>query len=457
MSTTNTLHRMKVGPDPKLPFLSLATSPSAMLELFNRNIFDANGSGQRATAITLDHMDYRPHRRCFFLFGVRFTDRPDEEPLKVIVSINKDPGKLSHVPALQRANQNGHDGNAKAEPAIFLPDHGCLIEFFPQDWKLTALRKACDTTEIAKLILGTSGDAAGVSCSATMLQYRPHRRCVFLYTLKGPGAGDRHEVIGKVYEDGKTPTATDVFNIQASLRGEARERGLIIPRPLAVVEGHNVLLMEKIGGKDLKELLFDADDRVSMIRTAANALSKLHDLPFEGQVHSLPKHLARVRKHADRMFLVVPDLTTDLLELLDRLETLERRYPAGDRCLIHGDYNAGQILLDDDSVAIVDLDRASLGDPAIDVGNFLAQFPKDALRTGDDRLRDLGEPFLAEYLTRTERADGFLQRIRVLQGLSLLRMSLRHFRVAPLSYETEGLSSLPVLLMKEAEACVAGL
>jgi aminoglycoside phosphotransferase len=457
MSTIDTLHRMQIDPDPKLPFMSVATSPSEMLEVFNRHVFAADGSGQRAASVTLEHMDYRPHRRCFFLYGVRFTDRSDEQPLKIIVSLNKDPGKLAKVPATQRALGNGHDRNADAEPAIFLPEYGCLIEFFPQDWKLPALRKACDTTAIAKLIQRNSGEVAGVSCSATILQYRPHRRCVFLYTLKGPGAGDRHEVIGKVYEDGKSPSAVDVFNTQESLRHEARKRGLVIPRPIAVMDGHNVLLMEKIRGKDMKELLFDADDRVTMIKTAANALSILHDLPFDGPVNSLPKHLARVRKHADRMFPVVPELTTDLLELLDRLETLERRYPAEDSCLIHGDYNAGQILLDGDSFAIVDLDRASLGDPAIDVGNFLAQFPKDALRKGDDRLRDLDEPFLAEYLARTPRSDGFLKRIRVLQGLALLRMSLRNFRVAPLSYETEGLSSLPVLLMKEAEACIAGL
>ena len=458
MTRTNTMHRMRVEPDPNLPFLSLATSPSKMLELFNRYVFATAGSSRRAMAVTLDHMDYRPRRRCFFLYGVRFTNRPDEQPLKVIVSINKDPEKLSKVPALQCAKQIGFDENAAANAALFLPDYGCLIELFPQDWKLPSLRKACDTSEVAKYMFGTSGDAAGFNCSATMLHYRPHRRCVFLYASQAPGIEDRHEIIGKVYEDGKSPTATDVFNIQDSLRGEAHERGLVIPRPLAVMDGHNVLLMERVRGIDLKELLDKAVDREPMVRTAATALSTLHDLPFEGRaVQSLPRHMARVRKHVDRMYAVVPDLTTELLKLLDRLESLERRYPAAAHCLIHGDYNPGQILLDEDSVAIVDLDRAGLGDPAVDVGNFMAQFPKEARRTGDDRLRELSEPFLAEYLERARPADGFVQRTRVLQGLALLRMAVRCFRVAPMSYEAEGPSSLPVLLLKEGEACIAAL
>ena len=48
-------------------------------------------------------------------------------------------------------------------------------------------------------------------------------------------------------------------------------------------------------------------------------------------------------------------------------------------CPIHGDFSAGQVLLTNGHVALVDLDHAAHSDPAADLGSLMAQLEYDAL------------------------------------------------------------------------------
>ncbi|MDP8940574.1 MAG: aminoglycoside phosphotransferase family protein [Actinomycetota bacterium] len=43
---------------------------------------------------------------------------------------------------------------------------------------------------------------------------------------------------------------------------------------------------------------------------------------------------------------------------------------------IHGGFDAGQVLLSSDSIVLLDLDRAVKGDPAEDIGTFVAQLER---------------------------------------------------------------------------------
>src|SRR5437870_10227294 len=105
---------------------------------------------------------------------------------------------------------------------------------------------------------------------------------------------------------------------------------------------------------------------------------------------------------------------------------------------------------------MLDFDRVCLGDPALDVGYFMAEAHADAARTGRTELRVLAASFLAEY----ERRGGdrtLADRACVVQGVNLLRCALRKFRTGPLDFALQASSSLPALLVQEAAACVARL
>src|SRR5262249_10162774 len=49
-------------------------------------------------------------------------------------------------------------------------------------------------------------------------------------------------------------------------------------------------------------------------------------------------------------------------------------------CAVHGDFSPGQVLADSHGVAFIDLDWACYGDPADDIGNFLARLERRVLR-----------------------------------------------------------------------------
>src|SRR5256885_4391626 len=109
---------------------------------------------------------------------------------------------------------------------------------------------------------------------------------------------------------------------------------------------------------------------------------------------------------------------------------LERDPPVGPRApaFLHGDFGPAQLLWRGDRVVIFDFDRATLGDPALDLGTVLTQFRRSTLRK-PGRLGDFAtlratlidayarcagpDPALADRVGCYERAT-MLRRINLL-------------------------------------------
>src|SRR5262249_21781744 len=72
---------------------------------------------------------------------------------------------------------------------------------------------------------------------------------------------------------------------------------------------------------------------------------------------------------------------------------------------IHGDFGPKQVLLGDNTVPILDLDRAVSGDPALDLGLFIAYLERASLdgTLAADRLAALSEAFIDGYCSVTRR------------------------------------------------------
>src|SRR5438876_804673 len=94
-----------------------------------------------------------------------------------------------------------------------------------------------------------------------------------------------------------------------------------------------------------------------------------------------------------------------------RLDALVRRLagyleqsPAAD-LPIHGDFSPKQVVLTNGAVTLIDLDRSVRGDPALDLGLFLAHLEHDALLgcLPAGRLGPLRDALLAGY--RGERGS----------------------------------------------------
>jgi Ser/Thr protein kinase RdoA (MazF antagonist) len=88
-------------------------------------------------------------------------------------------------------------------------------------------------------------------------------------------------------------------------------------------------------------------------------------------------------------------LTTPLQALLSRLETDAPSVTSADHTLIHGDFQFGNLLAQDDRVAFFDFDDCVQGDPTRDVANFIVYLH---FYDFSPALRDaMGATFLASY------------------------------------------------------------
>ncbi|PYV11498.1 MAG: hypothetical protein DMG07_19020 [Acidobacteria bacterium] len=171
------------------------------------------------------------------------------------------------------------------------------------------------------------------------------------------------------------------------------------------------------------------------------------------EVWSLETELEHVRHLNTRVRLVAPELADSVDGLLDRIVPLAPAPGAGTRACIHGDCKPSQFLVDGSRVALVDFDRACLGDVAVDVGNFMAALRKEVVR-GREYGRELASHFRSEY-ERCSGRSGLVDRARVFESAALVRMAVRAFKRSPKRYAHKGGDSLPVLLLREAAECLA--
>lgn len=442
-------------PDPNLPGLDMAWSPIQMAEFFNRSVLPATNFGQEVAEVRFERATYSPGKECAVVYLLLFGNPPQMASRCVVTFANND--KLG-----QAFTRHYQEGTASTQPALYLPEYSCLVEFFPLDWKLPGLARALDPREMAGVfseagLVAQNGKADSQS-EIKVLAYSAHRRCVIHYRA-GPSNGARPtEMLGKLYTSG--PLACDVWRVMKAARAQGSSIGLATPRPLAVMD--NLLLMEWLPGVPLNHWLEDGEvlgQAGATVRLAAEALSKLHCLQIGREtMRWLESDWERHSKRADKLHLVAPELAGQVDAVQNEIKSRLDQTDSQPAVFLHGDYKATQLLVDGGRVSVVDFDRANVGDPAIDVGNFMADLHREAVITGRETLRFLADYFLREYQACSLAPhDGLAKRARLMQSLALVRMAMRAFRHAP---HTEALAepeSLAGSLLQEASDCLARL
>jgi aminoglycoside phosphotransferase (APT) family kinase protein len=120
-------------------------------------------------------------------------------------------------------------------------------------------------------------------------------------------------------------------------------------------------------------------------------------------------HLGRYLGEATRL---EPRWTNRINRVLEECQRRAATIHTASPTTIHGDFYHDQLVVRDRHVYVIDLDLYSLGDPALDIGNFVAHLTELALREmGDPRLLSEYEDRLVERFLRiagsaTRRAVG---------------------------------------------------
>jgi streptomycin 6-kinase len=262
------------------------------------------------------------------------------------------------------------------------PDELAVFFRFPLDRSVRGLRFVTDVNRLKHLVHAATADFAadglrvrGKRSRVELLKYKPERRCIVRAVLgvRDERTGVRGERLVVAQANGDDSGA-EVVRVLQHLQDRAGSGALRSPRPLGYNAENRVLLIEWVDGTELGDLLQDPQaDEICAV--SGLALHELHSLPPPP-----PPTVRSAEPVRERVLRVLFDLArTGGGELASRAKELEGRLPhalgdagpAGPR-LIHGDFYFHQIVVGPDGSHVIDWDEAALGDPRVDVANFLA-------------------------------------------------------------------------------------
>ena len=313
---------------------------------------------------------YKPGTRCIVAFRMTTADAGSE---LLAYADAYGPDAAVKLPKAQDLAQR-HTGPL-GQDALLLDTCDVALYVFPTDRRLGVLRRLAQPDKRANLLRRLFRKQPEYGNSTLQhLRYKPERRYVALLET----ADGRRAVIkfynAKGYREAKR--GAQAFSSRGALR--------LVPCA-GYLDEHQVLAFDWQPGYSLHNLLCeigggDSGKQKALENTGA-ALAELH-----GQT---PGHLEQRTRDAERQRLdaqavTVAQLCPELREMASRLvrdfATRLEDTPLAEVAL-HGDFNAQQVLIGNDPRAtILDLDWAVRGDPAADLGQFVARLEREVLR-----------------------------------------------------------------------------
>ena len=277
------------------------------------------------------------------------------------------------------------------------------------------LRKALEPEEalsqLKSCCAGLEGNQGKLTLeSIKVTRHKPGRRCLVEYALRlehGSGPDEVWIVLGKARAKGLDKKAHALLQrFRRSGFGPESEDGISVPEPLGLVPEFRMWLQRKIPGLPLTELLLKANG-VKWARRAAEAAYKIHqaNLPA-GRAHTMADELRILGECLAKVVNLKPEWKIRIEQLLAACERLGATVPEPHPSGIHRDFYPAQVVVETVPQSpplkeellfrswVIDFDLYCQGDPALDIGNFIAHMTEQA-------VRELGDPL---GLVRQERA-----------------------------------------------------
>ena len=234
--------------------------------------------------------------------------------------------------------------------------------------------------------IGPSTNSPNVSVvAARVVRHKPGRRCLIEYDIADLLTGRVYGIIAKM---GRRRVARRDFLTQRSIHDAGFQHdaadGIYVPEPLGIIDQWNTWLQRKVVGTVATELLTGPHGPTIAVRIAA-ALSKLHTQgPPTNRLHSLDDELAILRDRLETLAANRPQWTYRLEAVLAKCVRIASNLPVARSTPIHRDFYPDQVMVDGTNICLCDLDLYCMGDPSLDIGNFVAHLIELGLREHDD-------------------------------------------------------------------------
>ena len=305
---------------------------------------------------------------------------------------------------------------------VVLDVSAITVVVFPNDDKLKALTRLADSDGRVRLLRSLAGVPRVLARGALMrtLGYKPERRFVGEVSV----AGRRLAALKFYAEQG--------YRAAARAASAIASRGALRIAPLlGQSDEQHVLGFGWLEGALLSDVLREPLPQRSALATVGAALAELHgQTPAGLRPHSQSRDLAALWAAVDSVVVVCPHLAR-LVQPLARNLADHVAAAAVERCPIHGDFYARQVVVGENSAGLLDLDRAYWGDPASDLGTFCAHLERDVL---SGRLTRERAGFAREALLEGYGASGRHPSRRTLKAQTVARL----LRLAPEPFRRHG-------------------
>ncbi|MFQ5415421.1 MAG: phosphotransferase family protein, partial [Myxococcota bacterium] len=299
-----------------------------------------------------------------------------------------------------------------------LREANVVVSVFPNDAVLRKLCRLEDPAALERILTTVLPDGCGHGrASVQTLRYKPERR--FVGRLASPG-GD--PTVLRLY------TPEDFVRANLSAKHIRSGERLRVARRLGSWKSKQLLILEWMPGQPLLEAFGrDTGGCLEIISNVGASLAELHAEPSRRiEQRSYREEVRGLRAAADAVSFLHPALSSRIRDLAAILE-VRLAASHGKRALLHGDFHAGQVLVDDDSVVLLDLDLAARGDPATDLGTFVAQLERDAVlgRVPDGFAVPAAEALIDGY---QDASDGAARDVSTHVAASLVKLAPEPFR-----------------------------
>lgn len=261
-------------------------------------------------------------------------------------------------------------------------DPYCVAE----DLGLRRAAAALDQAEMASRLkdaLAMIGIKAPTLRAIRVLRHKPGRRFVVAYELQC--GGETVGVIGK-HRAGRNPKFAfrrlQAFRVAGF--DEACADGIIVPLPLAVWPDLGLWLQREAPGVSATQLLA-ASCGPRLGARIAEAAHKVHRaLVPATRSHGMGDEVRILREKLPEAARALPHLTRRIERLIKICERLADAVSTPRECGIHRDFYADQVIVGSNGLAVIDFDLYCIGDPGLDIGNFLGHVIEQGLREASD-------------------------------------------------------------------------
>jgi aminoglycoside phosphotransferase (APT) family kinase protein len=299
---------------------------------------------------------------------------------------------------------------------------GVVIFPFPNDHELPALRCLGDDASRREMLEELLPERADLwSGRLEMVRYKPERR--FVARLEG---SDGPHAVLKFY------TREDYHAVRDTLRVFDPAPPLCVPEWLGRSKRYRVAASAWLAGTPWRDELRRTRGVApeETCRRIGAALAAMHGQKSRKiqVVQTSEDHARTLVESAKAVVEVAPEAGARARALAERIGARFVARHWRTRRAIHGDLSADQLIVDDGAIGVVDFDRASYGDPRLDLATLRARLVYDVIC--DDIDEDAADRSFAAVLDgyRDATDKDVTRKLDRFTAASLLRCAVEPFR-----------------------------